>query len=522
MDALNNLSFMTKIYLIEAISVFLISIIIGVIWHFMQKNKLEQAVISRKLYLYPIRNQNTIIIPFVICFIGLALILVQYIFEKPQIDSTITLDVFSSISEENFKVMYHNKNILEDISDIKNIDTSKIGTYNINLKIPYLGKYIEKNVTLNIDDITPPELNITYSDGSEVPYTVDLSKEGFSITDNYDSDIASKLTIAIQDLGDNKCKVTYSATDTSGNKTEKTITVKIIDNVPPEINLKDKNSININLGDTYNEPGATAQDIRDGDLTDKIQITSNVDTSNVGKYSVTYTVSDNSGNSAEVTRIVNVVEPVVNNGVIYLTFDDGPSSSTTPYILDILKEKSVKATFFVINYSDSNEYLIQREVQEGHTVGLHGYSHNYSDIYSSVDAFMDNITSLRTKIKNSTGFDTNIIRFPGGSSNTISKNYCPGIMTALTKKVIADGYSYFDWNIDCNDAGGAKSSTEVYNNVVNHLSMNGQNVVLMHDFSGNKKTLNALSDIIDYGLNNGYRFERITSSTPMVIHHVYN
>ena len=134
---------------------------------------------------------------------------------------------------------------------------------------------------------------------------------------------------------------------------------------------------------------------------------------------------------------------------------------------------------------------------------------------------MNNITKLQEKIKNSTGYNATITRFPGGSSNTVSR-YNPGIMTTLCEEVVSRGYRYFDWNISSGDAGGAKTSQEVYNNVINGLSKNRANVVLMNDFRGNTKTLNALADIIDYGLANGYTFKCITESTPAVIHNVQN
>ena len=135
---------------------------------------------------------------------------------------------------------------------------------------------------------------------------------------------------------------------------------------------------------------------------------------------------------------------------------------------------------------------------------------------------MNNITKLQQKIKKTIGYSPTIIRFPGGSSNTVSRNYNKGIMTRLTKKVVANGFKYYDWNVSSGDAGGAQTSTQVYNNVVNNLSKSRSNVVLMHDFGGNTKTLNALSDIIDYGLKNGYTFKPITKDTPMVTHHINN
>ena len=208
-------------------------------------------------------------------------------------------------------------------------------------------------------------------------------------------------------------------------------------------------------------------------------------------------------------------------GVIYLTFDDGPSSQITPKVLDILKEKDVKATFFILNYNSEGEKLVQREYAEGHTVAIHGYSHDYKTIYQSEDIFMENVTKLQEKIKASTGYNATIIRFPGGSSNMVSK-YNPGIMTRLTKLVLEKGYRYFDWNVSSGDAGGASTSDELYENVVNSLGKSKNNVVLMHDFGSNSKLLDALPRIIDYGKENGYTFERITESTPMVTHRVGN
>ena len=107
--------------------------------------------------------------------------------------------------------------------------------------------------------------------------------------------------------------------------------------------------------------------------------------------------------------------------------------------MDVLKEKNVKATFFILNYNEAGEKLVKREIPEGHTVGIHGYSHQYSEIYKSVDIYMENITKLQNKLLASTGYNTTITRFPGGSSNTVSR-YNPGIMTLLCSEVVNRGY----------------------------------------------------------------------------------
>lgn len=211
-------------------------------------------------------------------------------------------------------------------------------------------------------------------------------------------------------------------------------------------------------------------------------------------------------------------------GIIYLTFDDGPSTEITPQILDILKEKDVKATFFIVGYTTGSERgnLVNREIAEGHTVALHGTSHDYSAIYSSLDALTENFISLQEKVFNDTGYLSTIIRFPGGSSNTVSKKYCTGIMTAATEHLSELGFTYFDWNVDSEDAGSAHSSQEVYENVTSTLVKGRSNVVLMHDSSSKVYTLGALESIIDFGLENGYEFRAINSDTSQVKHKVSN
>lgn len=209
------------------------------------------------------------------------------------------------------------------------------------------------------------------------------------------------------------------------------------------------------------------------------------------------------------------------NGVIYLTFDDGPTV-TTSNILSILEKKNIKATFFVLHYTDKYEDTIKREYKAGHTVALHGYTHTYSEVYNSIDNCMNNFYKIQEQVKQTTGQTSNIIRFIGGSSNSISKKYCSGIMTDATQRVINEGFRYFDWNVDSDDAGKAKTSDDVYYNVINGIQKYKRSVVLMHDFAGNEKTVAALERIIDYGLENGYVFRGITEDTQMVTHGVNN
>ena len=154
---------------------------------------------------------------------------------------------------------------------------------------------------------------------------------------------------------------------------------------------------------------------------------------------------------------------------------------------------------------------------------MHTYSHDYSYVYSSVDNYFADLNRISNKVENIIGKKTNIIRFPGGSSNTVSRNYSIGIMTRLTGEVLNNGYRYFDWNVDADDAGGAYTdSNRIYLNVVNNLSHSKTNVVLMHDSYGHTATRDALRNVIQYGKRNGYRFASIDDTTPSVVHGVNN
>ena len=194
--------------------------------------------------------------------------------------------------------------------------------------------------------------------------------------------------------------------------------------------------------------------------------------------------------------------------ICYLTFDDGPSKNT-PLILDILKNYNAKATFFVINTGDIG--YIQRIHDEGHTVGLHTYSHNYAQLYSSTDAYFNDLQQISDKVESIIGIRPTVMRFPGGSSNKVSAKYCKGIMTQLVTLVQEKGYSYFDWNISSGDADSTTPSyTYIRNNVLNNARNKNSICVLMHDASAKTTTVQALPEIIEGLTNMGYRLEALT------------
>ncbi len=207
--------------------------------------------------------------------------------------------------------------------------------------------------------------------------------------------------------------------------------------------------------------------------------------------------------------------------VIYLTFDDGPNRYSTPKVLKILKKNNVKATFFQLKPARADFDLTKRVLNEGHALAMHGYQHKYDIIYQSADTYRNNLDKQRKLFFNRFGVWCSVTRFPGGSSNTVSK-YNPGVMTKITNKIHGWGYHYFDWNVSSGDAGGTKTASGVYKNVTSGLKKGRENVVLMHDFGGNDKTINALDRIIKYGKKHGYTFRTITASTTEHHHAVNN
>ncbi len=297
-------------------------------------------------------------------------------------------------------------------------------------------------------------------------------------------------------------------------------TVKVNDTIAPTLELNGDEVVYVVENTNYEEPGYQAIDNNDGNITKKVKVTNNVDTKKIGTYHITYQVKDQANNKVEKKRTVIVVKKQDPNiKTIYLTFDDGPSS-VTPKILDVLKKENVKATFFMIGKDDSYNDIIKRVKKEGHTVAIHSNTHDYEQIYTSVDNYFNDLYALRDKLKKITSEEATIIRFPGGSSNTVSR-FNSGIMTTITKEVTRRGFRYFDWNIDSGDTGRIGSDA-IVENVTSQLGSYHTYVVLMHDYWQNQQTADALERIIHYGKEHGYHFDRITNSTPLVQHSVNN
>ena len=200
---------------------------------------------------------------------------------------------------------------------------------------------------------------------------------------------------------------------------------------------------------------------------------------------------------------------------VYLTFDDGPSQNTGK-ILDILHDYNVKATFFVNGRTDDHsKKMYKRIVDEGHTIGMHSYTHNYSQVYASLSSFKKDFFRIQDLIYDYTGVKSDLYRFPGGSSNQVSDTSMSTLIRFLNK----DHVRYFDWNVSSGDAtSNEESSDEIIENVMRDVVKYKTSVVLMHDAATKDTTVKALPELIQRIQKEGDLILPIDENTRLIQH----
>lgn len=468
-------------------------------------------------------------------------------------DEVITLEYGQSYEEPGSQAVGYGTLLKKEPQELQvqvegQVDVSKLGTYEITYSAGFEGTEATARRTVHVVDTVAPEI-ILVSDPEHFTFpNQPYEEEGFTASDNYDGDLTEKVT-AVEQEG----KVIYTVADTSGNETTVERSIHYDDPIPPELTLKGDAKVTITEGNKWKEPGYLASDNVDGDLTEQVTVSGSVDYNKPGTYKLTYEVKDKYQNSVKAERTVTVkakpkpvTPPPANTQtgtqtgtqsgtqgssqpdsststsqgkVIYLTFDDGPSKYT-PKLLDILAKYNVKATFFVCGTGRVD--LLDDIANAGHTLALHSKTHKYESIYASEDAFYEDLYAIQNIVEKYSGVKSFIMRFPGGSSNGVSKNICPGIMTKLTQSVQSKGFVYFDWNIDSKDAAGAKTADEVARNVINGISKSKRKslVVLQHDIKG--FSVDAVDQILQWGIANGCTFKALTQSSPECHHNVNN
>ena len=195
------------------------------------------------------------------------------------------------------------------------------------------------------------------------------------------------------------------------------------------------------------------------------------------------------------------------NKRVFLTFDDGPSATVTPLILDTLKNEDIKATFFLLGSRvELAPDIVKREYVEGHYLASHGYSHVYSQIYASPQSVIDEYNKCITAIRNAIGvqeYDPHLFRFPGG--------YSGGKYAELKKEagqiLEQNGVLHVDWNALTSDSAGANTTNDFIVQLERTVPKYNSVVVLMHDAGNKTATAEALPTIIKYFRDRGFEFE---------------
>lgn len=200
---------------------------------------------------------------------------------------------------------------------------------------------------------------------------------------------------------------------------------------------------------------------------------------------------------------------------VYLTFDDGPSVNTQK-ILDILEQYGVKGNFFVVGTKNDNLKKMYKEiVDSGNVLGMHSYSHKYSEVYASKEAFIEDLDNIAGAIKEETGIEPKIYRFPGGSSNNVSRVPMKELIQVLNER----GITYYDWNVESGDATNPILPVEdIIENSLATIGKYEEAMILFHDLSNKTTTVEALPTIIETLLEQGITIAPIDDSTMLIQH----
>ena len=432
------------------------------------------------------------------------------------------------------------------------------GTYTVTYSSKFLWLSATTTRTVVIVDTTPPVIELAHIDDYYTLPHHAYKEEGYTATDNHDGNITHKVQSEEKDG-----VVYYTVTDESGNTATAQREIFYDDRNAPVFHFENGEEGFLFQGETWKD-SVTAEDDADGDVSARITSTGNVDTKKVGTYTVTYTVSDEWGNVATKERYVTVKRKPISadkaaasavidpeaaakaaaaakgkgsdkaqtspetskkpvkadpDKIIYLTFDDGPGQYTEE-LLDILAKHKVHATFFVTAAYKDYQDLIAAEYKAGHTVAVHTASHEYDEVYASSVAYWRDFNKMQDIIQAQTGCRTDLFRFPGGSSNTISANYCEGIMTQLAQESAVKGYTYVDWNVTSGDAGDTTDGDVMYENMMNGIHTYKNSFILFHDIKD--YTVKMMDRFITDALKEGYTFLPISSESPSCKHGINN
>ncbi|MEG0366285.1 MAG: polysaccharide deacetylase [Coprobacillus sp.] len=436
------------------------------------------------------------------------------------IQKEIHLGLYEEVKPFDYIAEVNHMNIKE-IKQTNNVNNEKLGKYEI--RYTYQDKTFK--LPVYIDDKLPPQFE-TVNTKILRNETVDPEKLVKNIQDDSQTKVYFKEDYIFNEL--KTYRVSVVVEDKYGNKTEKNAYVLVEEKDSEAPTIKGLEKLTVLQGDDVDlKTGVEVKDDHDKNPTLAID-DSSLNLSETGEYDISYRVKDDAGNEEVYIRKVEVLSRYGNREAVadgiktcYLTFDDGPSSNTEK-ILKILDEYHIKATFFVTGTSSKDYHYIKEAYDKGHTIGLHTYSHDYERIYSSLRNYIDDLNQIKEVVYQQTGKYSKIIRFPGGSSNLVSRKYNVGIMKRLSKKVIDLGYQYYDWTSINGDGENIKTVNGLKKKAIEEIGNKEDVMFLMHDSASCEATVKALPSILDYLIKKGYQFKVIEENSPTFHHTVQN
>lgn len=404
-----------------------------------------------------------------------------------------------------------------EVACLGEVDTDHIGSYTLVYRTHYISQYYTAKRIVNVVDTTPPEIRLNADPSYSPSWFEGYVEEGYSAFDTHDGDLTDKVTVENDGFD-----LVYSVTDAAGNRAEAVREINYSVSVPT-LELNGATDVTISARPNYQDPGVKAYDSAGNDLSQYVTVDSTLNSGAPGEYTVNYSITNVLGESVSTERHITVSgqalpETVRPEKTIYLTFDDGPGPYTAQ-LLDVLDKYGAKATFFVTGNRSAYRDQITRAYNAGHSIGVHTYSHDYGTIYSSEEAFFNDFTATEEMIRDLTGSYTQLCRFPGGSSNTVSR-FNPGIMTRLTEAMGAMSYKYFDWNVTSGDAGETTRTETVAENIISGCTGKNSAIVLQHDIKG--FSVDAVEEVLNWGIENGYSFKALDLSSPDMHHGIAN
>ena len=398
------------------------------------------------------------------------------------------------------------------------VDTSRLGSYRLIYSARYKSRDYTAERVVNVVDTTPPEITLLTDPDRAQNWLDGYAEEGYTAYDAHDGDLTGAVTVSTR--GE---EIVYSVTDAAGNRAEAVRRPEYTVG-RPELTLNGESDVVISARLNYADPGVTARDAHGNDLGAYVTVSGTLTPDRPGDYTLTYSVTNAAGDAVTTERHVTVsgqALPAIaapEGKVIYLTFDDGPGPYTNE-LLDVLDRYGAKATFFVTGSREKYRDAITRAYNAGHAIGVHSYTHDYGTIYSGEEAFFDDFTRTEDMIYALTGSYTQLCRFPGGSSNTVSR-FNRGIMTRLAGLLGDMSYRYFDWDVSSGDAGETTNTDTVAANIISGCKGRDCSIVLQHDIK--EFSVAAVEQVLQWGLENGYTFRALDLSSPAAHHNIAN